>query len=526
MIIMDEAQEYKKVREFERKPGLQMQLRHALYTTQKLKQLNKSERKTQLTRFANESYFLLRRTVHPGFYRFVKRRELKRKNWYWNQVRELGYLILLDVLHPENATPTRAARKPKPTTDSHLNSWVTGRQLRRVRRNYPELFFTPPKKAGKKIKDKRETRYSTVFTDMSEVDESSWRATAEILAIMGLAELPYRGRIHERRALHATLRMVDTDDIIGLERFWELQKASLRIIVSTFGHATQEEWLIRHIEKATGVLEIFYQLIDNAVALRWYRTIKSEAKKARLLREKHPLSYSREDAKTAVEQTFKWFKDPVTAVDLVLRGASAYSQLRKYEVALWLYGECLKHPIEEEDKGLLLHNVAWAYRMQKRPRKYLIWLQKALTTFENLKSSFNTGITWAFIADAYYLLKKSHKYGEAIQRSRSILSRSNLEDAKLAEAYLPVADCAMRTENRRWEREAVVLGFKAASKLEDLEYAVYYSQRLTDLDAGKRTLYAEMEPGKLKRPPIFRWHVEGSEMFVPLCPRKQPEEDS
>ncbi len=519
MIILDVAQEHEKVREFERKPGYQMQLRHAVHTTQKLKQLNKSERKAQLTRFANESHFLLRRTIDPGFYRFVRQRELKRKNWYWNQVRELGYLILLDILHPENATPTRATRKPKTTTDSHMNSWVTGRQLRRVRRNYPELFFTPPKKTGKKIKDKRETRYSTVFTDMSEVDESDWRAAAEMLAIMGFAELPYRGRIHEMRALHAALRMVDPDDIMGLERFLELQKASLRIIVSNFGHATQEEWLIRHIEKGTVVLETTYQLIDDAVALRWYRTIKSEVKKTRLLREKHPLSYSREDAKTAVERTFKWCKDPVTAVDLVLRGAAAYSQLAKYRVALWLYEECLKHPIEEEDKGLCLHNVAWTYRMKGRPRKYLSWLQKALTTFENLNSSFNTGITWAYIAEAYHLLKKSHMYNEAIQRSKSILSGPDLEDAKLAQAYLCVADCAMRTGNRAWEREAVVSGLKAASKLSDIEYASYYNQRLTDLDAGKSTPYAEMEPGKLKRPPTFRWHIEGSEMFLPLSPK-------
>lgn len=79
-----------------------MQLRHALYTTHKLEQLNQNERKAEITRFANESLFLHRRTVDPGFYRFVKKRELKRKNWYWNQVRELGYLILLDVFHPEN----------------------------------------------------------------------------------------------------------------------------------------------------------------------------------------------------------------------------------------------------------------------------------------------------------------------------------------------------------------------------------------------------------------------------------------
>jgi len=518
-MLMDVAQEHEKVREFVQKPGYQMQLRHALYTTQKLQQLNKREKRAEAIRFANESHFLLRRTIDPGFYRFVKKSELKRKNWYWNQVREIGYLILLDVLHPEKATPTRAARKPKPTSDSLLDSWVTERHLRRVRRNYPELFFTPPMKTGKRIKDKREIRYSTIFSDMSDVDESDWRAATEILAPLYLGRLPYGGIIHETRTLHAALRMVDPEDIVGLERFWELQKASLKIIVHRFGHATQEEWLIRHISEGSVVLEAIYQLVDDAVALRWYRTMKSEAKKSSLLRENHPLSYSREEAKTAVEQTFKWCTDPVTAVDLVWRGAGAYSQIGKHKVALWLYEECLQQPIEEEDRGLCLHNMAWTYRVMGKPRKYLIWLNKALATFEDLKSPFNTGITWAFIAEAYHLLKKPQKYNEAIQRSKSILSQSNLEDAKLAQAYLDVADCAMRTGNRAWEREAVMSGFKAASKLEDIEYALYYNQRLTDLNAGKSTLSAEMEPGKLRRPPIFRWHREGSEMFLPLSPK-------
>lgn len=496
-----------------------MQLRHALCTAHRLKQLNKSERKTQLKRYASESHFLLRRTADPGFYRWVKKVELKRKSWYWNQIRELGYLILLDVLHPENATPTRAARKPKPTSDSPLDSWVTERHLRRVRKNYPELFFTPPKTTGKKTKDKRETRYSTVFTDMSELDESDWRTATVILAAECLERLPYAEDVYEVRRLHAALRMVDPDDLTGLERFWELQKASLEIIVDRFGYATHEEWLLRHIKKATGVLEVVYQLIDDAVALRWYRTIKSEAKKARLLREEHPLRYSREDAVTAVEKTFKWFKDPVTSVDLIWRGAVAYLELGKHEVALWLYGECLKQPLEEEDKGLCLHNAAWAYRMKGRPRKYLIWLKKALTTFEALDDSFNIGTTWAYLAEAYHLLKNHHKCSEAIQRSKTILRESNLRDVKLAEAYLHMADCAMNIGDRLWEREAVELGFKAASRLENIGFALYYNRRLTDLEAGKSTADAEMESGRQRRQSVHRWHIEGSEVFVPLPPK-------
>jgi hypothetical protein len=292
---MDVAHEYERMREFERRPGYQMQLRAAIYTVQRLEQLNSNERKAELTRFATGLLFLSKRAVDPGFYRFVRKMELKRKNWYWSQIKELGYLILLDVLHPESATPTQAAKKPKIGSAGHSETWVTERHLRRIRRNYPEVFFTPLKVGGKKTPDKRKTRYSTIFSDMSDVDDSELRAAVEMLATMGLAELPYLGKIYEKRAFHAALRMVDPDDVIGLQKFWEFQKASLRIITSKFGHATHEEWLIPHIERGTLVLDTIYQFVDEAVALRWYRTVKSETKKARLLRERHHLSYSKED---------------------------------------------------------------------------------------------------------------------------------------------------------------------------------------------------------------------------------------
>ena len=96
---IDVTQKNAKVEEFLRRPGYQMNFRHALYTVYRLKKLTeKKERKPELARFASESHFLLRRTLDPGLYRFVKK-EMMNREWYWRQVKELGYLILLDVLH-------------------------------------------------------------------------------------------------------------------------------------------------------------------------------------------------------------------------------------------------------------------------------------------------------------------------------------------------------------------------------------------------------------------------------------------
>jgi tetratricopeptide (TPR) repeat protein len=243
-----------------------------------------------------------------------------------------------------------------------------------------------------------------------------------------------------------------------------------------------------------------------AVALRWFRTIQSEEKKKCLLKEKCPVRYSKEDARRAVELTFGWLENPVKATDIVFRGAYAYGYLEKFDIERSLCQECLKQPLELIDKGLCCHNIAFTYREKKKPRKYLSWLEKALAVFQEAGSQFDTGITCAYIAEAYYILGKRQKCADAKRMSESVLSGPNLTNFQLSQAYLCVADCALRIKDRVWERQAVVSGFLAASKLDDLYTATYLSQRLGDLEAGKWTFEAEQEPGKLKRPPVFRWY--------------------
>jgi hypothetical protein len=502
------------------KPAYRMTYRHALYTAHKLKELpNMYQKKAEVKRFALDANFLFRFSHDYFFYRAVRKKEM-RKKWYWNQIREIGYLILLDLLHPENAFPTKAEKKPRKAARAPnypSSDWLKDRQLRRIRKIYPEVFFTPLDNRQKK-NDKRFTRYSTIFNDMPLENDEDWPAALQLLAAQDAARLPYAKVIDEVRETVAGLRMVDPDDIAGLETFWEMEKQSLEIIAANFGQSKDHIWLIPQIKEGTAVVELMYQFIDMSVALRWFRTIKSEEKKERLFKEKYPVRYSKEDARRAVELNFRWFKDPIKATDLVFRGASAYGRLGKFEAELSLFKECLKQPLELKDKGLCCHNIAFTYRMMKKLKRYLGWLKKALAIFRELESPFDMGITLAYIAEAYYELGKQQKYENARRMSKDILSSANLTDSQLAEAYLCVADCAMRIRNRIWEREAVVSGFAAASKLDDLYMASYFSQRIGDLDAGKWTSEAEQEPGKLKPPSIFKWYRDTT-AYTALTPK-------
>lgn len=349
-------QENERVREFVTKPSFQFEYRHALRTVYTLKDLPKEakdQKNVVLNKFGQEASFLSIFSFFYDFYRFVRKSEMhRRKKWYNKQVKELGYLILLELFHPEKATPTEAEEKPnQPQNISARESeeWVPIKNFNRIRSNNPELFFSAPKppsayrKGRERRRDKRVSHFSTVFSELPKVEELD-KETAWLLqmALTVAAESTMSPEeIEQRKELMAGLRMVDPDDIFGLESFWEIAKHSLETMTAKYGQPSQNAWLLRHIKKRSIVLESIYQLVDKAVALRWYRTMKSERRKSEFFKEKHPLHFLREDAKRAVEANLSWFGDNSQVVDLVFRGAKAYSQIRKLDVAVTLYKECL-----------------------------------------------------------------------------------------------------------------------------------------------------------------------------------------
>jgi len=163
-------------------PAFQMTPRHALYTAHKINSLKSlEERKKEIERFAKDESFLFNFTHDYFFYRLVKK-NLITKEGYWRQIREIGYLILLDLLHPEKAIPTESCKKPKHSalTGNGTSEWLGERQLRRIREEYPEIFYTPHDCRQNK-KDQRQTRYLTVFSDLPLENDESWSLALDLL---------------------------------------------------------------------------------------------------------------------------------------------------------------------------------------------------------------------------------------------------------------------------------------------------------------------------------------------------------
>jgi len=493
-------------------PAFQMTPRHALYTAHKVNSLKSTEqRRKELGKFARDESFLFNFTHDYFFYRVVKKNEIT-KEGYWRQIEEISYLILLDLLHPEKATPTESWHKPEKSSsisNSPSHEWLGERQLRRIRDEYPEIFYTPHDCHQNK-KDRRESRYLTVFSDLPLENDESWSTALEMLTAQDIAraEIMDISDLMRVRQVMSGLRMVDPEDLIGLERFWQIQKNCLETLTAKYKQSTHNKWLPRVLRERTNLLEHMYQFIDQAVGLHWYRNIKSEPKKERLMHERAPWIYTEEDAKKAVELTFKWFENSATATDLISRGADTYAHLEMFNVSLWLYDECLKQPlIQASEKGFCYFKTACIYSQIKDWEKCFDSLTKSLSVYGEQGDKYGLGTTWGYIAEASHMINNFQKYEEAKNQAMSILKIANTSDESSTEAYLDIADSAQRTKDAKWEEEALRLSFDSASKLKDPAKEMYIIQRLGDLITRKDTSIAEQEPNKLHRPSQSRWET-------------------
>jgi hypothetical protein len=519
------AEQSQQIKEFIQKPGMRMDFRRALYSVEKLKEVDPNDaeaRKKVLAEFARESSFLLNREVDFGFYRFVRKHELSRKNWFNNQMREIGYLVLLDLLHPEKAMPYRAADKSTKNMPplTLKDKWQSIRNLRRVRRDHPEIFFNPLMvyKKGRGKQSKKERRYSTTFSDMSEIGELEGTVALEMQLVQDAARLPYEGLVDRIHYTTAALRLVESTDIICLERFWEYQKASLQIITNRYGSPTENQWLVPHIEQGGSLLEIFFTLIDNSIALKWYRTIKSATIKEQLLKRKYPIKYTRKDAEAAIKANLRWIKKPVVIADYVFKAGNAFSMIKLYDSAIYIHEECLKIPnIEPLDKGICLHNIACYYRLKEKPKKFLSYLKKALAVFEEIKNPFELGMEWAFIAKAYHFQNAKLKEQDAKVKSQNAITESNISDFLKMKAFLWIVDEASEIKDKNWEKFAVEKAFKSASKLENPKYADALMEVTYCIEDGAWE-DAELIVREI-RPPFMQWSKEEPNTFVPLSPR-------
>lgn len=516
---MRSDEEMERISKFVSLPGFQFSLRLSLHKARMINALPRDSkyRTVLFHEYANESNFLRTFSLKYEFYRYVRNRELTNE-WYWNQVRTLTYLVILDLLHPEKAYPTETEKiKEIEDSEGNTSSEILVQNFQRTKRTYPELFFKPifahTKSKGLESKrpDRKISRYSTIFSEMGYIGpDEDVGLSQEMMSATFAVEALHSDRIEFLKEEMACFRMVDVNDMKMLVTFWEIVKHSLDLITRIHGEESEKKWLIEHFRKGSTLIEALLNIIDQAVSLQWYRKIKTKNAKQKLFEENHPIRFSKDEAAELVQLCMKWFDDEVKVVDLILRGVSAYRRQKNPEPAIFLLTECLNQlTLEKEDEGLCYHNMAIVYRTVGKPRKSLIALLKAKEAFELMNSPYDIGITWAHISVIYHILGNKQKERTAKRNCNEILNSHTLAPRRTADAYIYVADCAREIHNFEWEKEASNFGLRAGDKIEDEFYSSYFNQRLTALEKGIDTLEFENAPFSIKRPPVFRWDKKG-----------------
>lgn len=492
---------------------------YELYVINIMETLKPEEQEELKLQLGHEALFNIQTTCFPGYLRYV-RKQVQKLKWYWTQIEELAYLITLDLLYGKKASLKKAKEIPKQNIKKSTLEYerVTERTRRRFFEYYPELLSKPLRDVMHELEDKRETPFNSIFTAPS-IGQMDPDSLASMPVHFDEYDIKFMQLKLRMMPLHSEYRMVEPYDTEELIKFHNtIQKILPEIIKKNGPPEKENQWIKNHLEHGTTLTEHLYQVIMLSVISRWFRKKQPTARK-KLLHEKHPLRYTKTDAKNAVAYTLEWIQDVTRVFDIILRGVRGLNKFRKPEVGIWLYQECLKQlDLEPEDIGLCYHNLAIQYRDTNRHKKYKTTLMKAMKVWEEVESQYDIAVTWAFLAHAYYLEGNLPRVKQAKEKSISILGQLSENNYRMSWGYIHLADCARWTHDIKLEIQSLSKGFEYASNYENDSFFNYYNDRLIAVNEGKDPFLLE-RMGLLRRPLITPWMRIGS-IFHPILPNK------
>lgn len=491
--------------------------RYIIHHMDSLDENQKEELKEALGHIA---LFNIHTNCFPGFLRYV-RKQNRKKVGYMKHIKELGILIAIDLLYGGKATLRRA--KEKPSEDYEKSTLIYKRLSTRTRRRmfnqYPELLFKPLREVMDELENQTEQPFKTSFTQppIGDLDPQYLASKPFPLDRYDIGFIQIQMMM---TPIHSNYRMVEPYDTEELLQFHQYMKESILDLIQQFGEPPdQNQWIKHHLQEGTILTEHIYQTIMLAVIGRWFRKKKASAR-LRLLKEKHPLHYTRKDAHNAVKFTREWVHDKIALFDMLNRGINGFNQIQMFEHGSWIAEECLMQlELEPADQGLCYNNLAEQYRLMDKPRKYKINLLHALKVFEEISSDYDVAVTLGFLANAHNLLRENHLSRQRKEQATSLLDRIEDTDFRLSWGFIHLADSARWMNDLKWEIECLSKGFDHASEATDERFIDYINERLIAIHQGLNPFMLEKQ-GILKRPELVSWKKIGSSHH-PVLPSKE-----
>jgi len=490
--------------------SLRFPYRHAFFHAKKILPEKDSEKRSELVDiFVRERDFLIKRQTDYNFYRYTKR-EMKKK-WVLNDLRELTYLILLDLFYPEKST-FRDSRED--ASDDRVDKRTTRRVLRD---RYPEIFFSAPEDRRQKVRDGRLNPFSTLFSIMPDEDDFDYAAYQLLLIASSAEKHLFEQEINLTSYTSAQLRMAEPEDMIGFRTFWEETNNSIRRLNKAFGPVHENAWLLEPFKTGSALLELFYVLIEDAIALRWYRSRKSTTRMKKILQTNYRMKYSMQDAIKAIDEYKKWFSHPHQIFDYISRAAYGFQIMFKYDTSRMLYEAFLNNlAINKLVEGLCHRHLAWSYYLSNNPRKYRQELNIALNLFHELKNSYHSGITLAYLTEANILNRNKKEAQKSKKTAIALLRDSNLVENEICRFARHMADCAHSIKDDEWELNTLEYALDVSSKLEDERPFMYFNNRLLCLFNEDDSWKINDSMWRVSRNMDYEWEKTNDWYYMPV----------
>lgn len=498
------------------------------------------EHREHWARFKREVQFLLKSTCDFEFHQYLNRRldytkDSRRKEGVVvrKHMKELARFILLDKLRQkegkfattQDLLPPEGFKQEEPLVDGRGRVMPKGEdkdrlsfaQLHRiVNVYYPELLTKRVELRrrlgrkkyhnGRKIDDHRERIVETQFS----LEEKIPPGIFELVVARAMREdatPKFLERARFQAKVNSKLMICDPIDLAKLLAF---RDDVLEIINDLGANPFMDNEQIKK-QKVFTESSLFNYLVESLflqiralVELRWFREKSPKMQDSIVFREPRLPKYSRKDAKKAVNLSLQWHRKPESILhlmDLVSFLSGRYLRDRFPNMGMWLNQECLAQlDLSEEWKANACYNIAIGYFESGQSRLMLRWFKKSLEIDQRIGDHpGDEADAYGYIAE-YWRPRNTEKYLFYRNKAEKLVQSNILTKRRKAFHYLFLANCAVMTKDKAWEKRLYELGLVLSGKDAALEdFANFFSQCLNDLATiGERG--PEIGPGRFAPP--------------------------
>lgn len=458
-------------------PLWDLKLRYCAYVVRKRKHMNHDERSTDSWTFAEDMAFPLRMTINPGFYRFIVKR-LHNVGWIKEHKKELAKLLLVDLLQP-----VATLKKAINVSDKSY----TYRHRRRIIKEYPELFFTPPEGSITELDDNRASPFNSIFTVDYFFDEEEKIEARKLVKMMHVTQLPYEAEYKYKEILIQGIRSVEPLEIEEYIEFWQFLIITLNNIIKAFKICKDKDWIIKDIQDGKEIVFLLYQLVTDSVAFKWFRQ-RSRRERKLLLMKNRPLRYSKEEARQGINAILRLPISIDESFNRVVSGAKAYLSYNKSGASLLLLKEWRNqinwNSVELKTRGVFHDNLAGNYRDMGKPKKAFAEYKKAQKIWANLEEPYHRLLSTAYMAEAIYYFGDETLGVDTMNKVFDSSPDPLIDDNRLAALFINISFAAKRVNNLHWERRALEQCLDPLSRIDSHNWFIYVNKRLIDISNG------------------------------------------